>query len=161
MRPKARCLTQQGGPPGWLEENDPARWDFERDGRSMPPALTDHTTCPGLGLIYYWMYVDKTQSWATSRKEGMVWNSNRPMPSLWTYEPTPIFKAGKPRLPQSTYIYRVPQCMSPRRYWDSPTPSLAIVCAPTPEPKGGGRGGILACGWGVGKVPIPTTREKA
>jgi hypothetical protein len=23
------------------------------DGRSMPLALTDHTTCLGLGLIYY------------------------------------------------------------------------------------------------------------
>ncbi len=24
MRPKARGLAQRGGPPGWLEENDPA-----------------------------------------------------------------------------------------------------------------------------------------
>ncbi len=24
MRPKARGLAQQGGPPGWLEESDPA-----------------------------------------------------------------------------------------------------------------------------------------
>jgi hypothetical protein len=24
MRPKSRGLTQHGGPPGWLEENDPA-----------------------------------------------------------------------------------------------------------------------------------------
>ncbi len=39
---------------------------------------------------------------------------------------------------QSTYIYSVPQCtyvplirgMSPRRNWDSPTPSLASECAP-------------------------------
>ncbi len=53
MSPKARGLAQHGGPPGKLEESDPARWDFERDGRFMPLALTDHTTCPGLGLIYY------------------------------------------------------------------------------------------------------------
>ena len=54
MRPKARGLAQRGGPPGWLEESDPAGCDFVRDGRSLPPpALTDHTTCPGLGLIYY------------------------------------------------------------------------------------------------------------
>jgi hypothetical protein len=28
--------------------------------------------------------------------------------------------------------------MSPRRNWDSPTPSLASECAPTPGAKGGG-----------------------
>jgi hypothetical protein len=53
MRPKARGLAQHGGPPGWLEESDPAGCDFLHDGRSMPPALTDYTTCPGLGPIYY------------------------------------------------------------------------------------------------------------
>ncbi len=56
------------------------------------------------------------------------------------------------------YFYRVPQCMSPRRNWDSPTPSLTSECVPTPRTKGGG---TLACGWGVGGVPIPTTGEKA
>ncbi len=49
--------------------------------------------------------------------------------------------------------------MSPRRNWDSPTPSLASECAPPPGTKGGG--GTLACGGGVGGVPIPTTGEKA
>jgi hypothetical protein len=53
VRPKAGGLVQHGGPPGWLEDSDPAGCDFVRDGRSMPPALTDHTTCPGLGRIYY------------------------------------------------------------------------------------------------------------
>jgi hypothetical protein len=38
------------------------------------------------------------------------------------------------RNPQN--IYRVPQCMSPRRHWDSPTPSLGSECAPPPEPGG-------------------------
>jgi hypothetical protein len=28
MRPKARGLAQHGGPPGWLEEIDPAGCDF-------------------------------------------------------------------------------------------------------------------------------------
>jgi hypothetical protein len=51
-RPKARGLAQHGLPSGWLEESDPARCYFMRDGRSMPPALTDHTTYPGPGLIY-------------------------------------------------------------------------------------------------------------
>ncbi len=64
--------------------------------------------------------------------------------------------------PQSTYIYRVPQCKSPRRNWDSPTPSLASECAPAPlygVPKGGG-GAHSAAAEGFG-VPIPTTGEKA
>jgi hypothetical protein len=39
--------------------------------------------------------------------------------------------------PQSTYIHRVTQCMSPRRNWDSPTPSLASEGAPPPGTKGG------------------------
>jgi hypothetical protein len=78
MRPKARVLTQYGGSPSWLDESDPAGCDFVRDGWTMPPALTDHTTCSGPGLIYYLMYT-KTLSWATSRKEGgMAWYSSRP-----------------------------------------------------------------------------------
>jgi hypothetical protein len=39
---------------------------------------------------------------------------------------------------QSTYIYRAPQCMSPRRNWDSPNPFAAGECALPPGPKGGG-----------------------
>ncbi len=35
-------------------------------------------------------------------------------------------------------IYRAPQCMSPRRKWDSPNPSPASECALPPGPKGGG-----------------------
>ncbi len=37
---RARWLAQHGDPLGWL-----------KDGRSMPPALADHTTCPGVGLL--------------------------------------------------------------------------------------------------------------
>ncbi len=40
VRPKARGLVQHGGPPGLLEESYPAGCDFDRDGRSIPPALT-------------------------------------------------------------------------------------------------------------------------
>ncbi len=47
--------------------------------------------------------------------------------------------------------------MSPRRNWDSPTPSLASECAPPPGTKGAS---THACGWGVEGVPIPTTGEK-
>jgi hypothetical protein len=38
MRPKARGLAQHGGPPSWLEENDPAGVIFVRDG-------TVHAAC--------------------------------------------------------------------------------------------------------------------
>jgi hypothetical protein len=48
------------------------------------------------------------------------------------------------------HIYRVQQCMSPRRNWDSPTPSLASECAPSPGTKGGGGGGPHAAGGGGG-----------
>ncbi len=47
MRPKARGLVQHGGPPGWLEESDPAGCDFECDVRSM----TDYTTCPEIEFM--------------------------------------------------------------------------------------------------------------
>jgi hypothetical protein len=53
MRPKARGLARHGGPFGWLEKNDSAGCDFVRDERPMPPALTYHTNCLGLGLIYF------------------------------------------------------------------------------------------------------------
>jgi hypothetical protein len=56
MRPKARGLAQHGGPPVWLEEIDPAGVILYVTDGPCRPALTDHTNCPGLGLIYYSMY---------------------------------------------------------------------------------------------------------
>jgi hypothetical protein len=53
---------------------------------------------------------------------------------------------------------RVPQCMSPRWNWDSPTPSLASECAPPPGTKGWG--GTLACGWGVGESQFQRLDKK-
>ncbi len=51
--------------------------------------------------------------------------------------------------PQSTYIYRAPQCMSPRWNRDSPTPLAASECAlPPPGPKGGGAHSPAAKGLG-------------
>jgi hypothetical protein len=50
--------------------------------------------------------------------------------------------------PQSTYIYRAPQCMSPRWNWDSPTPLAASECAHPPGPKGGGAHSPAAKGVG-------------
>jgi hypothetical protein len=50
---------------------------------------------------------------------------------------------------QQEHIYRVTKCMSPRRNWDSPTPSHASECAPSPGTGGGGRGTRLRLrGWG-------------
>jgi hypothetical protein len=50
--------------------------------------------------------------------------------------------------PQSTYIYRAPQCMSPSWNWDSPTPLAASECALPPGPKGGGAHSPAAKGVG-------------
>ncbi len=53
--------------------------------------------------------------------------------------------------------------MSPRRNWDSPTPSFASECAPPPEPKGGGGGlhtrlRVRGCGSPTGEklITLPT-----
>ncbi len=56
---------------------------------------------------------------------------------------------------QSTYIYRAPQCMSPRRNWDSPNPSPASECALSPPRTNGG-----AHGYGDGRVPIRRLEKK-
>ncbi len=51
--------------------------------------------------------------------------------------------------------------MSPRRNWDSPTPSHASECAPPPGTKGGGGSGRAHSPASEGGgVPIPTTGEK-
>ncbi len=64
------------------------------------------------------------------------------------------------RLPRNYFLSDIPnpKCMSPRRNWDSPNPSLASEFALPPDR---GEGATLTCGWGVGGVPIPTTGEKA
>jgi hypothetical protein len=49
---------------------------------------------------------------------------------------------------QSTYIYRAPQCMSPRWNWDSPTPLAASKCALPPDHRVGGHTRLLLKGWG-------------
>jgi hypothetical protein len=53
---------------------------------------------------------------------------------------------------QSTYIYRAPQCMSPRWNWDSPTPLAASECALPPGPKGGGAHSPAAKGVGESQL---------
>jgi hypothetical protein len=44
-------MTQNGCPPGWLEESDPAGYDLCCDGRSMPLSMTDRTASSGLELL--------------------------------------------------------------------------------------------------------------
>jgi hypothetical protein len=60
---------------------------------------------------------------------------------------------------QSTYIPRVPQCLSPRPNWDHPTSSPASKCVPHPDQRGEANS---PAGEGVGGgVQIGTTEEKA
>jgi len=49
---------------------------------------------------------------------------------------------------QSTYIYRAPQCMSPCRNWDSPTPLAAGECSLPPDQRVGGHTSLRLKGWG-------------
>jgi hypothetical protein len=57
-------------------------------------------------------------------------------------------------------IYRAPQCMSPRRNWDSPKPSPASECAlPPPGPKGGGA--YSPATKGVGESQLRRLEKKA
>ncbi len=81
-RPKARGLTQHGGPAGWLEESDPAGCDLY---------VTHYLPRSGADLL---INVHKSPSWATSRKEGMAWNSSRPMPSLWLALTIDVWSTG-------------------------------------------------------------------
>jgi hypothetical protein len=49
MRPKARWLVQHGGPPGWLEESDPAGVNlYVIDGPYRLP-FPYRTGCPDRG----------------------------------------------------------------------------------------------------------------
>ncbi len=49
---------------------------------------------------------------------------------------------------QSTYIYRAPQCMSPRRNWDSPTPLPQASVPSPPDQRVGGHTRLHLRGWG-------------
>jgi hypothetical protein len=67
-----------------------------------------------------------------------------------------LFLGERKGVIHKVHTYRVQHCMSPRRNWDSPTPSLASECVLS-QPREGGK---LACGRGGGPVRIPTTGEK-
>ncbi len=80
MRPKASGLAQHGGPPGWLEESDPAGViSYVMDGTYRLP-FPYRTGCQtgaaqlrsdGISSCCYIENVQNHPSWAISRKEGM------------------------------------------------------------------------------------------
>ncbi len=72
MRLKARGLAQHGGRPGWLKESGPAGCDLVRDGRSMPPALKDHTICPSLGGSVTKCTENTVMSYVTQGRQSLV-----------------------------------------------------------------------------------------
>jgi len=92
MRSKARGLAQHVGPPGWLEESDPAGVIlYAIDGPYRPPfpyripvALTwaAQLRADGFSSCCYIVNVHSHPSRATSGKEGMAWYSSRPMPAF-------------------------------------------------------------------------------
>jgi hypothetical protein len=67
---RPRGLAHHGNPPGWLEEIYPGCYFVhDRLSVSMPPALTDHTTCLCLELIYYKMYTKHRHELRHAKKE--------------------------------------------------------------------------------------------
>jgi hypothetical protein len=59
---------------------------------------------------------------------------------------------------QSTYIYRIPQCISPRWNWDNPTPSpRRRVCTPPLVPGGGAQS---PAGEGLGESQFRRLEKK-
>ncbi len=62
-------------------------------------------------------------------------------------------------LPQSTYIYRAPQWMSPCRNWNSPTP-LAAASVPSPPRTIGWGGAHLPAAKGVGESQFRRLEKK-
>ncbi len=83
MRLKARGLVQYHTPTGLQEESDPVGCDIVCTGQNIPPALTDHTTCPDLRLISKCtLNTIIAMSFKDSRK---AWpGTRRPRPSLWS-----------------------------------------------------------------------------
>jgi hypothetical protein len=88
MRPNARWLAQNGGPPGWLEESDPAgvilyvmdgprRLPFQY--RTSGPDRSCLAACWWNFQLLLYTVVNEINhpSWATSRKEGKAWCSGR------------------------------------------------------------------------------------
>ncbi len=76
------------------------------------------------------------------------------------HTPSTIIHNDRSWTAQSTHIYRVPQCMFPRRNRDSPTPSHASECAPPPGTNEAWHTRGVR-GWGSPNSPIPTTGENA
>ncbi len=86
--PKARGLVRHGGPPGWMEESDPAGVIlYMMYGSYRPPSpYTNPVALTGAAQLLsdeissccYIINVHNHPSWATSRKEVMAWYSRIP-----------------------------------------------------------------------------------
>ncbi len=99
-------------------------------------------------ILYYCTLSQTTSmmtSWAqvTTHQVGSVaWEATHPANPPLSIPPKPNKQPGWFH-PQSTYIPRVPQRLSPRPNWDPLTPSPASECAPPPpEPKERGTPGV-------------------
>jgi hypothetical protein len=93
-----RGLGQHGGPPGWLEESDPAGVIlYVVDGAyHLPfPYRTGALELP------------KLRADGQTHKEGMACYSSRPMPSLW------IYTVYTPSISTLPYTYSVVQAVPP------------------------------------------------
>jgi hypothetical protein len=78
MRLKARGLAYHGGPPGWLEERDPAGVIlYVMDGLYSTACLFRTLPVAPIGAAQLLLYINvhilhNHPSWAMSRKEGMA-----------------------------------------------------------------------------------------
>jgi hypothetical protein len=70
-------------------------------------------------------------------------------------------KEGEEGNAQSTYIYKEYPSVCLLVGIGTPPSPLPQVSVSPPPPPNQRVGGTLACGWGIGGVPIPTTGEKA
>ncbi len=91
--------------------------------------------------------------WWRERLGGWSWGWWAPQlpssPGSLQSSPMPTDQLKVQQRSQKAHLYRVPQCMPPRRNWDSPKPSLNSDCAPPPGTKGGGGHTRLRVrGWG-------------
>jgi hypothetical protein len=104
-----------------------------------------------LGIVFKTLTFKNRSGWTD------VWHMKRQLSYLKTfllfYSPSILcpkhIKGYELGLQRKVLIKRAPQCISPRRNWDSPNPSSASECALPPGPKGGTRHTRLRLnGWG-------------
>ncbi len=98
-------------------------------------------------------------SWTSTGRAGFMWWTRC---VSWPSAATFITGASRqayviPGVTKYTCIKSITVCVPSSELGLSQPLSRQRVCPPPPNQRGGG---TLACGWGVGGVPIPTTGEK-